>query len=280
MSHMTTVKSRPGASTSAMFVALWRRAVADKIVIVAALAFYGIAMGVVVGALWQPLQDTFADLADSLPAGFDAILGGVSLATSEGWMNAELLSIVGPAFLIAAGVISASAATAGEEQSRTLGLVLSTGVSRRTFFAAKSVAVLTHLLIVDAAIFAGMLIGTAIGDMGLGVGALAVASLWMLFLGAMYSAIALLVGVLIGNRRLAMVIPAALAAASFVLAMFLPLDEDLTDLAKLNLWYPYSGTVALVDGIDWALASVMLGVTALAMLLGFVALARRINLKG
>src|SRR5659263_305140 len=98
----------PGRSPSQRAIAgtIAARALADRVTIVGALAFYSLAMGAGVGALWPPLKKTFASLSASLPAAFDRILGNVSMATPAGWMNAEMMSLVAPGFLIATAIIS------------------------------------------------------------------------------------------------------------------------------------------------------------------------------
>src|SRR5665647_138822 len=85
----------PGRTPSQRAIAgtIAARALADRVTIVGALAFYSLAMGAGVGALWHPLKKTFASLSASLPAAFDRILGNVSMATTAGWMNAEMMSL-------------------------------------------------------------------------------------------------------------------------------------------------------------------------------------------
>jgi ABC-2 type transport system permease protein len=254
---------------------IWARGVAEKVTIVGVLSFYALAMGAGVGALWPPLKKTFATLSAELPAAFDRILGGVSMASPAGWMNAEMTSLVGPGFLIATAIISAGAATAGEEQARTLGLVLSTSASRNTFLAAKTAAMLTHVLIVSVAMFAGLLVGNVIGHMGIGIGFLIGATAQMALVGLVFGAITLTLGAAGSQRRRATLISAAIAGLSFVLAVFLPLNHSLAWLAKLNFWYPYSANAALVSGIDWGLAAVLAGSAVAISALGFVIFPRR-----
>jgi ABC-2 type transport system permease protein len=255
------------------------RAVADRATIVSVLAFYGLAMGVGVGALWPPLKNTFGTLSAGLPAAFDRLLGGVSLATPAGWMNAEMMSMVGPGFVIATAIISAGAATAGEEQARTMGLVLSTSASRTTFLAAKTTAMIAHVVIVSVAMFAGLLVGNLIGHMGLGVGLLLAATAQMTLVGLVFGAIALTLGAAGTDRRGTMTISAGIAGLSFVLAVFLPLNESLAGLAKLNFWYPYSANTALVTGIDWGFAAVLAACAAAISAVGFLIFPRR-DLRG
>ena len=268
----TTTSTAPGRAPSQWTIGrtIWARAVADRMTIVSVLSFYGLAMGAGVGTLWPPLKKTFAALSASLPPAFDRLLGDVSMDTPAGWMNAEMISIVGPGFLIATAIISAGAATSGEERARTLGLVLSTSASRTTFLAAKTAAMVTHVLIVAVAMFSGLLVGNIIGHMGIGVGRLLAAAAQMTLVGLVFGAIALTLGAAGSDRRRSMTISAAIAGLSFVLAGFLPLNKSLAWLAKLNFWYPYSANTALANGIDWGFAAVLAACVVATSAVGFL----------
>lgn len=270
-------KSLPGPS-------IWRtiyvRAVADKAALVGVLAFYGLAVAVGVGALWPPLEETFASIADSFPAGFDTLLGGLSIATPEGWMHAELMSIIGPGFLIATAMISAASATAGEEQARTLGLVLSTGTPRSTFLSAKATATLTHVLIIGAAVFAGMLIANPVGGLGISVSALLAATVNMVLVALVFGAITLTLGAITADRRLALAITGALLAVSFIAANFLGLIDSLVWLSKLNFWYSYVASSPLATGLDWSFAAIMAALAAGIGAIAFLVFPHRRDLRG
>ena len=267
----------PGPAVSQWTIGrtLGARAVADRATIVGVLSFYSLAMGAGVGALWLPLKNTFASLSANLPAAFDRLLGDVSMATPAGWVNAEMTSLVAPGFLIAMAILSAGAATAGEEQARTLALVLATSASRTTFLAAKTAAMVAHVLIVSVAIFTGLVFGNAIGHMGIGTGLLLAATVQATLVGLVFGAIALTIGAAGTDRRRTMTISAAIAGLSFVLAVFLPMNESLAWLAKLNFWYPYSANPALVHGIDGGFAAVLAACAVAISAVGFVIFPRR-----
>jgi ABC-2 type transport system permease protein len=267
----------PGRAPSQWTVAvtIWARAVADLTTIVGVLSFYGLALGVAVGALWPPLKKTFATLSAAMPAAIDRMLGNVSMASPAGWMNAEMMSIVAPAFLIAIAVISAGRAIAGEERARTMALVLSTPTSRTTFLAAKTAAMAAHVLIVAAALFVGLLLGDGLGHMGIGVGLLFAATVQMVLVGLLFGAIALTLGVAGADRRATMTISGAIAGVSYVLAVFLPMDASLAWLAKVNFWYPYGANIALVHGIDGGLAVILAATAVVISVAGFVIFPRR-----
>ena len=278
---MTPVESRAARlARPAVWRTLYFRAVTDKSTLVGALAVYGLAVAVGVGALWPPLKNTFAAIADSIPAGLNTLLGGLSIATPEGWMHAELMSMMGPGFLIATAMISAASATAGEEQARTLGLVLSTATPRSTFLFAKAAATCTHVLIVGAALFAGMLIANPVGNLAISVANLLAATLIMVLVALVFGAIALTLGVITGDRRLTLAVTGAMAGVSFVAANFLGLNEHLIWLSKLNPWYPYAASSPLANGIDGGLAAVMAGLTLGIGAVAFLVFSRRGDLRG
>jgi len=280
----TSSSSTPARTASAPTLSVWRtiyiRAVADKTVLVSVLAFYGLAVAVGVGALWPPLRETFASIASSFPAAFDALLGGLSIATPAGWMHAELMSLMGPGFLIAMAMISAASATAGEEQDRTLGLVLSAGVTRTTFLAAKAAAMVTHVLIVATAMFAGMLIAGPVGDLGIPVLDSLAATVNMILIALVYGAIALTLGAITADRRLTLSLTGAVLGVSFIAASFLGLMESLVWLSKLNFWYPYLANPALAEGLDWGFAAIKAGLAVGIGALAFVVFPRRKDLRG
>lgn len=277
--HRAPQHAAPTPAPSA-WLTIYTRAVADKATLVAVLTFYGLGLAVGVGALWLPLQDTFDSIAADMPAGFDALLGGLSIATPAGWMHAEMLSLMGPGFLIATAMISATAATAGEEQARTLGLVLSTGTSRTTFLSAKAAATLTHVIVVAAAIFVGMLLANPIGDLGLPALDILAATVNMTLIALVYGAIALTLGVITADKRLTLSITGGLLAISFISANFLGLNESLVWLSKINFWYPYSANPVLANGIDWGYFTIMAALTAGIAAMAFIIFPRRRDLHG
>nr|WP_277814804.1 ABC transporter permease subunit [Flaviflexus huanghaiensis] len=190
------------------------------------------------------------------------------------------MSILGPGFLIAVAMISAASATAGEEQDRTLGLVLSAGVPRGTFLSAKATATLTHVLIVAVALFVGMLIANPIGNLGIPVANLLAATLNMVLIALVFGAMTLGLGAVTGDKRLTLAITGAVIAVSFIAANFLGLNESLVWLSKLNFWYPYVASTPLANGLDWGLAATMVALALGMGAMAFVAFSRRADLRG
>lgn len=268
---------RAGATRPA--VALVRRAVADRMTLASVVGVLMVGMGLMVGALWPPLQDVFAEFETSLPAAFDAMLGASPLSTPVGWVNAELLSLTAPAAAIAVAVVSAGRATAGEEDAKTLGLLLSAPVGRVTLLLAKAAAMVVHVLVVGAFLGAGMLLGSALGDLGLTLGGVAGAVAHVAALAVLFGCVAVLVGSGTGRRRLTTVVTSGLASVAFLAATFLPLSDATAGTERLSPWYYLSAADPLANGADAGHLLLLLGAAA-AVLLAAVAVFRRRDLRG
>lgn len=259
--------------------ALLGKAIADRLRVAVIAGFYMVLMGVFVGALWSPMQDALASFPPSFLEAFRGMLVGGDLTTPAGWANAEMMSMVAPAGVITAAILSASRATAGEEEDRTLGLLLSAPVSRTTFIVTKLIAMVVHVLIVAGFVAAGLGLGSVIGDLGLSVVGIVAASLHLAALGVLFGAVAALIGGLAGHRRLASVGAAVLAVVAWSVNSFFPLSETLAESVKYFPWHYVFASNPLVNGFDLSHVALLLAsslLPAVAAVLSF----RRRDLRG
>lgn len=266
-------------STAHPFWPVVARAVADRIGLAMMVGVLMLGMGLLVGSLWPSLQGTVADLADSLPEAFTTILGGVSMGTPVGWANAEMISLVAPMGGIAVAVISATRATAGEEETKTMGVLLSTPLTRVGFLLAKTLAMVVHVAIVGLAVYGGLVLGSAVGDMGLSTQGMLGASVHIVMISVLFGAVAILIGVTTGNRRVTTGATAGLALLAFAAASFLPLSESLADGAKASPWYYFNDSIPLANGIEWTHVLV-LAVATVVLILASLPIFRARDLRG
>jgi ABC-2 type transport system permease protein len=255
------------------------KAVKDRTQVVAAASFYMIVIGAILGLLWAPLRSVFQSMPQSMNDLVKAISGGTDLSTPSGWANAELLSLIAPAAVIVAGVMSAATAAAGEEESKTLGLTLSAPVGRGTFLVAKMIGMVVSVLIVAICIALGLGLGNLIGDLGLSTAGIVGVAAQAFVLGVLFGALAFLLGAATGSKRAATLVPALVAVLAFAANTFLPLDSALAGGQKLSPWYYYIGSNPLTNGADGGALLLLGGVSVVFGVIAVIVFQRR-DLRG
>ncbi len=279
MSTATVRHSRPAGAVVGPVLALWAKSVRDRWLLATVVGAVLIGMGAMVGALWPSMQTSLADLSRNLPAAFTSVLAGADMSTPSGWVNAELMSLIAPAAMIAVAVISGTRATAGEEEDKTLGLLLGAPVGRTTFLLAKAAAVVAHVLVVGALLVAGLYLGDAVGGLGLTTAGILGAALHTALLGLFFGAVAVTAGTALGARRPTYALTGGLAAVAFAMASFLPLSDGVATWAKASPWYFLNSSDPLQNGPQpWHL--LVLGVLTAAVLALGIAIIDRRDLRG
>ncbi|UJH70359.1 ABC transporter permease [Ornithinimicrobium sp. INDO-MA30-4] len=81
---------------------------------------------------------------------------------------------------------------AGEEETKTLGVLLSTPINRTTFILAKATAMVILVVIIGVASYVGLLIGSVVGDMGLSQSGMIGASVHITAVGIFFGGVATL----------------------------------------------------------------------------------------
>jgi len=267
----------PVDSRAHAFGVVLGKAVRDRLTIAVLVGVLLVCLGLMVGVLWPSLRDTFATV--NLPEAFSTVLGGATLTTPLGWVNAELMSVVAPASAIVTGVISGARATAGEEEDKTLGVLLGAPVGRTTFLLAKIVAMIIHVLVVSVLLVAGLVVGNRVGGLGLTAAGMIGAGLHVALLGILFGVLAVIVGAATGNKRLTNAIAGALAVLAFCISSFLPLSDAMAGGAKASPWYYFDSVQPLANGADMAHLLVLAAAAVVLAAVGILAFTRR-DLRG
>ncbi len=275
----TTTITTPRRTGVRRTLAVLDQAVRDRIVLAVLLGALAAGLGAMTGALWPPLRDTFADLPASVSDVLATVLVGADLTTPSGWVDAEMTALVVPAVLVVTAVVSIVRGVAGEEQTKTLGVLLSTPVSRTSFLLAKSGAMLAHVVVADLGVALGLVLADVAGDLGLRASGVVAVCLHAGLLGTMFGALAGLVCGLVGDRRLGYAAAGGLAGLAFAVDAFVPLSDSLAEVARISPWYYFAASTPLVNGPDLAHLMVLIVLTALWLGLALVAFHRR-DLRG
>lgn len=232
---------------------------------------------VMVGALFPAVGGSIGKL--DLPEGVAELLGGADYGTLTGWHRGEIASVYGPLVFAALAIAGISAATAGEEEDRILGLVLAHSVDRSRLVAVKAAAIGVTLLGLAVATWAALITGVALAGGGIGAGDLGALSLHLAFYGAASGAVALAVGAATGRRGPANGAAAGFAILGYLVNGFVPLVDQIEWLQYVSAFHFYAANDPLANGIDPG-DMLVLGVFTLALTAYAMFAIRRRDLRG
>jgi ABC-2 type transport system permease protein len=241
-----------------------------------------LALGIVLGlmavfifALTAGLSEAIAQLTDGFPAGLTAFIGGGS---AGGYAVGELFNLIAPAAMVGYAVVVGGNSIAGEEDKGTMSILAAQPVSRRSIVTSKSLALLAGLVGSAALLWASVAISSATYSIGLDLGGLTAICLHLLFLSITFAAIAFAVSAATGDPGRATGIAAGVAVVAYASNAMLPLAK-LGGWARLSPWYYFAGSNPLSNGIDGWHLLVLATIAAIAVVIAFLAFARR-DLKG
>ena len=111
------------------------------------------ALVLLIVAFYPSVRDnpSLNDLYGNLTPSMQALLGGSDLTSPVGYLNTQLFAFVLPVALLVFGLGRGAASVAGEEEERTLDLLLAQPVSRGSAYLQKSVALAVGLAVLTCA---------------------------------------------------------------------------------------------------------------------------------
>jgi ABC-2 type transport system permease protein len=237
-----------------------------------------VAIALMYAAVYPSIQDSAAELRDyvnKLPDAIKALIGGEDYTSPAGYLRSELFSTMGPLLFLIFAIGAGARATAGEEENRTLDLLLSTPVRRGEVIRDKALAALLTVVVLGAAAFAAVAVVGPLFDLSLPVADLATACIMLAFVGTSFGAIALAVGTALGRRVLANSVAGGLAVVAFIVNALAPSVSWLEPLRPLSPIRWYLEPDPLTTGLHAANVAVLLGLTVVMYVVAHVAFLRR-----
>ncbi len=222
-------------------------------------------MGLVLGPMFVPMQDSIGQMMAMIPEEFTSFLGGADMATPAGFLNGEMYSMMAPAAVIWVAIASASKALAGEIEVGSMGLLAINPISRRRLAMDKALAMLVHVVVAALLTGLGVWVGVLIAGLPVAASDVLAMSLHLALLGAATGGLALLISVITGRRLRSLLLAAGAAFLAYVVASFLPLSASLKGLAGLSPWYHYNGSDPLSNGVDLVSAGILVFLTLAAL---------------
>lgn len=253
---------------------IWVKAASEHqglLLVVSGLMFF--VMGVLMGPIYTVIEDAVIEFGAGFPDELLALFGGGDLSTPEGYFQIESFGLVTPIALMVVTITLGARALAGEEENRTMGVLLANPVSRSAVLTEKLAAMVLYGLTVGVVVLAGTSAGNWISNLGMDYGNIAATALLATLIGLLFGALALLVGAVTGRTRVAIFVPVGAALLLHTMNAL----ASLTDAwwGRLSPFYYYLGSDPLNNGMAWGDAAVLLGLTMLLVALAYPAFNRR-----
>ena len=241
--------------------------------ITAALMFF--IMGAMIGPMYGFLDDAMLSFMDEFPEVLLALFGGGDMSTPEGWYQIETFGMMAPIAVMVVTVAIGARALAGEEEHRTMGLLLANPVKRSTVIYQKTFAMVLYGFAVGIATFGGVAAGSLLGGLGMSMGNIAATSLLVTLVGLVFGAFALALSAGTGRVKVAVFGSVGAALVLYVLNALLPFTDKLVGFAKWSPFYYYLSSDPLMNGMNWGHGAVLTGLTVVLVALAIVLFQRR-----
>jgi|TARA_B110000438_G_scaffold294700_1_gene336516 ABC-2 type transport system permease protein len=221
-----------------------------------------------------PLDD-FAQIADSFPKALQQFVGGeggIDFGSVEGFLNAQIFTIMAPIMIIGVAINAGGKSTASEESIKSLDIVLSTPITRERFLIEKILSVITKVAFVSILHFvAYYLLGILFSQEVPFVGLLSIC-ISLFLMGATFGMLGVMIGTLKGNPSQAIGISGGIALISYLIANIAPLVDSIDFTKYFSLFHYYKSGDPLKNGFHswhWAPFVVMIIIFIISSIMFF-----------
>ena len=259
---------------SARVSRIWLKTASEHqglLIVVAAIMVW--VMGVMMGPIYAGMSETLLAVGEGFPEGLLIFFGGGDLSTVEGFYQVEVFGMMAPIAVLVVTISIGARALAGEEENRTIGLLLANPVPRTALVREKAATMVLFGAAVGAVIFAGVAGGSWISGVGLDVGNVAAAALLATLVGLVFGALALFLSASTGRARLAIFVPTGAAVAFHVMNSLAEIND--AAWGQLSPFYYYISSDPLRNGLDWGHAALLTALAAALVLLALPTFERR-----
>ncbi|MGH2805799.1 MAG: ABC transporter permease subunit [Actinomycetota bacterium] len=228
-------------------------------------------------AIYPSIRETreLDQLVDRLPEAIRNLVGDRSLTSPIGFVQSRLFQLLVPLLLLVYGVGQGADAIAGEEQRKTMDLLLSNPVARRRVVLEKAAAVLVEMAAIGWVLFVALVAFAEMFGVDLSIEGMAAAVTNAFLFALAYTAFGLALGAATGSRAVAVGVTTALAALSYLIDSLAALVEGMDRIAWLSPFHHYIETEGLAFGFDLAYALGSTIAIAILVVAAVVAFERR-----
>lgn len=210
-------------------------------------------------AFWPTLQrdsDALLDLMEGLPEGMLNLFGAseaTEFLTGPGFVNSRVYASVGSFVAIFFAISMGTAAIAGEEDKRTMDLLLANPVPRDQVVLQTFAAQATLTAVLAALVWLFLILTDPLLDVGLSIVGVTAASIGMALLALCFGSLAMMIGALTGKRSLTIGVTSGAVIATFFINGLAPLVDAIEWTQQLTPFYWLLGHNPLVNGFQWQL---------------------------
>ena len=223
-------------------------------------------------------NDALQDYLDAFDPDLLAIFGFtemIDMTSGAGYLSAEMFSLMVPLLLIIFAISIGASAIAGEEDKRTIEILLSEPVSRHRVFLQKYAFLLAASVLLAAVVWLSLAIGSLAVGMDLSMANLAAATTSSLLLGIAFGSLTFAIGAITGSRGLSVGVSAGTAVATYVINTLGTIVDFLEPVRWLSPFFYHGGNSPILNGLDPLHVLLLIIVILVPVIAGFFAYQRR-----
>lgn len=209
----------------------------------------------------QSLNSLYADMSPAM----QALLGGSDLTSPAGYLNTQMFAFFLPAVLLVFGLGRGAASLAGEEEERTLDLLLAQPVPRWSAYLQKSAAITVGVTALTLASWIPLAALNSAVRFNLPARDLAAVCLQLGLFVLSLALTAQAVASAVGRRAVGLAVVAGYTVVSYVIYGLSDTVSGLQPLRPLTIWRWYLLDDPLTNGPGWSGITVLLAVGLVAM---------------
>lgn len=230
-------------------------------------------------AIWPSVRDqpSISGFIEQMPEAMRALfaMSGADMSTPVGYVQVELLAFMGPLLLLLYAITTGAASVAGEEEHRTLDLLLAGPISRGRIFIEKFAAMAVGIALLGAVTGVALVGEGSLADMTLPAGNVAATMVHMSLLALVYGTLAATFGALTGRPGVSRAVPAVAAVLAYVVNGLGPIVSWLEPWQKFSPFYQYAGHDPLRNGLSVPAVLVSIGTVVLLVVVALFGFGRR-----
>lgn len=234
-------------------------------------------VSLVYAAFYPSVNDpAFAEAMENFPQGIMDAFGWTDLTSPAGYLGSTVFGLLAPVLTLILAAATGVRAVAGDEEAGTLELVLTLPVPRTRIVWQRALALTIVMAMAGLVVFLTLLAIRPVAELdAIPAGNLAAAAAHLALLGLTYGTVALAVGALTGRRGVALAVTAVIAVFGYIGNTVAAGIDGLSWLQDISPFFYYSGGEPLRNGMQWGHAAVLLGISAVLVLVAMISFNRR-----